>query len=257
MQKGNHAKSLAQDIKIIYESKDFLVLNKPAGIMVHGDGKSNEYTLADWLIENYPEIENVGESWTDNKGNKIARPGIVHRLDKETSGVLLVAKNQETFLKLKELFMSRKVQKEYRALVYGGFKEDKKEGVIEKKIGRSRNFGKFEVEPFARGTLREALTFYKVLAQTGQDQNKDFAYLALFPKTGRTHQIRVHLKSIHHPIICDKLYAPKKDCALGMSRLALHAHKISFELDGKTFEFEAELPQEFIHALDLVEKLKQ
>ena len=241
-----------KEIKIIFENNEFLVVNKPGGLIVHGDGKSSEYTLADWLLENYPEIENVGESWTDDKGNKIPRPGIVHRLDKETSGVLLIAKNQETFLKLKELFMSRKVQKEYRALVYGGFKEDKKEGTIEKKIGRSKNFGKFEVEPFARGTLREALTFYKVLAQTGQDQNKDFAYLALFPKTGRTHQLRVHLKSIHHPIICDKLYAPKKDCALGFKRLALHAYKISFELDGKLFEFEAELPRDFRHSIDTI-----
>ena len=243
------------EIKIIFENDDFLAINKPAGLIVHGDGKSREYTLADWLLENYPDIESVGESWTDDKGNAIPRPGIVHRLDKDTSGVLVVAKNQESYLKLKGLFMSRKVEKEYRAFVYGGFKEDKKEGAVEKKIGRSKNFGKFEVEPFARGTLREAVTYYKVLKQSGEGQNSDFAYLALFPKTGRTHQLRVHLKSIHHPIICDKLYAPKKECALGFSRLALHAYKISFELDSKNFEFVAEPPQEFVYALELVKGL--
>ncbi len=240
------------DIKIIFANNDFLVINKPAGLMVHGDGKSDEYTLADWLLVNYPEIKDIGETWQDPKGNTIYRPGIVHRLDKDTSGVLVIAKNQETYLKLKELFMSRKVQKEYRAFVYGGFKEDKKEGAVEKKIGRSKNFGKFEVEPFARGTLREAVTYYKVLKQSGEDQNSDFAYLALFPKTGRTHQLRVHLKSIHHPIICDKLYAPKKKCALGFSRLALHAYKISFELDGKDFKFEAGLPRDFKHSIDTI-----
>ncbi len=238
-------------IKVIYEDENLLVLSKPAGLMVHSDGKSSEFTLSDWLLENYPEIKKVGEPWRAQNGEAILRPGIVHRLDKETSGVLLVAKNQVYFEFLKNKFKNREIKKEYRAIVYGGFKEDKKEGVIDKKIGRSKNFGIFITEPFARGALRDAQTEYKTLAQTGESQEKDFAYLALFPRTGRTHQIRVHLKSIHRPIVCDKVYAPKKDCALGFRRHALHAYKISFiDIYNSKKEFFVDLPNDFKDALE-------
>ncbi len=236
--------------KRIFENENLLVLDKPAGLMVHSDGKTSEPSLADWLLENYPEIKDVGELQRAQNGCSILRPGIVHRLDKDTSGVLLIAKTQEYFEFLKKQFQERKIKKEYRAIVYGGFKEEKKEGLINKKIGRSKKFGLFAVEPFARGTLRETQTEYKVLEQTGESQEKDFAYLSLFPKTGRTHQIRVHLKSIHRPIVCDKLYAPKKPCALGFERQALHAYKISFtDIDGKERDFEAKLPSDFENAL--------
>ncbi len=237
-------------IKIIFEDEHLLVVNKPAGLMVHRDGRSDEYTLADWLLKMHPEIKEVGEPWTAQNGEVIYRPGIVHRLDRETSGVLVIAKDGATFEELKNAFKKRLVQKEYRAFVYGGFKEEKMQGVIERKIGRSpADFRKYSAESTARGTLREARTEYKVLEQSGSSQERDFAYLALFPKTGRTHQIRVHLKYIHHPIVCDKLYAPKKPCALGFERVALHAYKISFELQGKVHDFRADLPSDFESAL--------
>ncbi len=241
-------------LDIIFENQDLLVINKPAGLMVHPDGKSSEYTLADLILKQYPELKGVGEPWLDPKGNTIYRPGIVHRLDKETSGVLLIAKSQEYFEFLKSKFKSREIQKEYRAIVYGSFSDNKKEGVINKKIGRSKKFGVFTVEPFARGTLREATTRYKVLAQSGSKQDEGHAYVAVHPKTGRTHQIRVHLKSVQHPIVCDKLYAPKKECDLGMQRLALHAYKISFkDTSGELLEFLAPEPNDFKAAVELLQ----
>ncbi len=244
-----------QNPKIIFEDKNLLVINKPGGLMTHGDGKNNEYTLADWLLENYPDIKDIGEPWRAQNGEAILRPGIVHRLDRETSGVLLIAKTQEYFDFLKDQFKERRIQKEYRAIVYGGFKEEKLDGIIDKKIGRSKKFGIFITEPFARGNLREATTKYKVLFQTGESQEKDFAYLALFPKTGRTHQLRVHLKSIHHPIVCDKLYAPKKECVLNFNRHALHAFKITIkDKNNNTISFQAPLPDVFEKALDIIRR---
>ncbi len=244
------------DIKVIFEDDNLLVIDKPSGISMHKDGVRDEYTVADWILEHYPCLDSVGEAWTDNKGQKIPRPGIVHRLDKDTSGVVLIAKSQNFFEYLKNQFKNREIQKEYRAFVYGGFKEEKQEGAINKAIGRSKKFGLFNVEPHIRGKAREALTEYKVLEQSGESQENDFAYLLLRPKTGRTHQIRVHLKYLHRPIICDKLYAPKKDCALGFSRLALHAYKITFNYHGKEHSFCAELPDDFKNALQELRKLK-
>ena len=109
-------------IKILYEDKNILVLNKPAGIAVHGDGKSKSKTIADWILTNYPSLKNVGEPMIiekeGGKKEKILRPGVVHRLDKETSGALLVAKNQKTFLLLKEQFQNHKIKKVYRRYVF-------------------------------------------------------------------------------------------------------------------------------------------
>ncbi len=238
------------NIQIIFEDNDILVINKPSGVSMHKDGKRYEYTIADWVLEKYPTLAEVGEFWTNQNGEKILRPGIVHRIDKETSGVVLIAKTQEHFLFLKDKFKNREIKKEYRAFVYGGFKDEKRKGVINKKIGRSIRFGVFNVEPHVRGTAREAITEYEVLGQTGESQEEDFAYLAVFPRTGRTHQIRVHLKSIHRPIVCDKLYAPKKQCAMGFERLALHAFSISFiDLSGKERKFIAKLPLDFENAI--------
>ncbi len=244
-----------QKITVIYENENLLVLDKPSGLAVHKDGKRDEYTLADWVLENYQELAKVGEPWRAQNGEVILRPGIAHRLDKETSGVLLVAKTQEYFEYLKSLFKERQIRKEYRAFVYGGFKEEKKQGVIDLPIARSVKFGKFTAQGKSRGTKREALTHYEVLLQSGEKQEDDFAYLSLRPKTGRTHQLRVHLKAVHRPIVCDKLYAPKKPCTLGFERLALHAYKISFEdLDGKELTFTADLPDDFKKAKELLEK---
>jgi len=234
---------MEKEIKIIYEDDNLVAVNKPAGLVVHPDGKTEEYTLTDWVMENYPEIKNVGEPAVYD-GQIIQRPGIVHRIDRDTTGVVIIAKNQDSFLNLKKQFKERSIKKTYRAVVYGSIKKDS--GVIDRPIGRSsRDFKAWSAEDSARGTLREAVTEYKILKRI-----KGFSYLELYPKTGRTHQIRVHLKYIKHPIICDRLYAPKKECAFGFSRMALHAQRVELSLlNGSKIMIEAPLPEDFYRAI--------
>lgn len=236
-------------IKIIFESPDFLVLNKPAGLSVHGDGISTEKTLADWLIEKYPSLVEVGESMLSQKGVKILKPGLVHRLDRDTSGVLLVAKNQPTFLFFKDQFQNHQVQKIYWAILYGEIKFKPGESVrtIDIPIGRSPSDPRRRVASLkAAGTLREAMTNYRVLKTS-----PDFSYVEAEPKTGRTHQLRVHFKAINHPIVCDSLYAPKLACPVGLGRQALHAFKLELNLpNGELGSWQAPLPDDFSQTLD-------
>jgi 23S rRNA pseudouridine1911/1915/1917 synthase len=247
------------EIKILYEDEYILALDKPSGLLVHGDGRNTEKTLVDWLNENYPQLAEVGEEQTLQNGEIIKRPGIVHRLDKDTSGVIIVAKTKEAHAYLKEQFQNRKVQKIYNALVWGVFLPEKIEGIIEKPIGRSASdFRKWSAEHGAKGELREAVTEYKVLAQ-GENEKEKFAYLEVRPKTGRTHQIRVHLKSISHPVVCDKLYGNNKECTpnkcFGFNRLALHAFSIALVLPNNThITIESPLPKEFEEAKSLLSK---
>ena len=237
----------SNQINIVYEDKQVLVINKQAGLMVHGDGRSNETTLSDILIEKYPEMKEIGEPWESQDGKVIYRPGIVHRLDKDTSGVLVIARDQGTYLHLKEQFQKRKIRKVYNAFAYGNIKEE--EGVIDKPIGKSRkDFRQWSAQPGARGSKRDAVTEYRILAR-----GKDVVFLELSPKTGRTHQLRVHLKAIHHPIVCDSLYAPKRDCLLGFERVALHAKSIDFSLPSEEeIRIEAPFPQDFEKAIALL-----
>lgn len=232
-------------LEILYEDNDTVVINKPAGVMVHPDGFSKEETISDWMLENYPESKDVGEEMTLKNGEVITRPGVVHRLDKDTSGVLILAKTDKAHAHLKEAFKNREVEKEYLAIVYGVPKE--KRGSIEASIGRSaQNFKLWSAQRGARGILREATTEYEVV-----EEGEKFSVLKLFPKTGRTHQLRVHMKYLNYPIVCDKLYAPKRECALGFSRMALHAKKLKLTLPGgEVKEFEASLPEDFKSALD-------
>ena len=244
------------EIPIIYENEEMLAVNKPSGLVVHPDGKTKEPTLTDFILENYPEVAGIGEPAIYD-GKEIARPGIVHRIDRETSGVIVVAKTQDSYLNLKEQFQNREIEKTYNAFLYGTLKE--KSGVIDLPIGRSKSdFKQWSAQHGARGELREAVTHYKVLKE-----NKDFTYVEVNPKTGRTHQIRVHFKAINHPVVCDKLYAPKRElarmrdsaggCELGFSRLALHARTLSFRLqNGETITVEADLPEDFKRALSII-----
>jgi len=216
--------------------------------MVHGDGKSEDKTLADWIAEKYPALVGVGEPQLDQKGREILRPGIVHRLDRETSGVMVVAKTQESFLFLKHAFQERLARKEYRALVYGVVAKD--EGSINAPIGRSRVSGAFTaVRPGPK--TREALTEYTVLERLGS-----YTLLSARPRTGRTHQIRVHLKSIGHAVVCDKLYAKKLLCPVGdIARLALHATMLTFPLPhGGERTVDAPLPTDFASTLEVLRK---
>ncbi|HCC05541.1 TPA: RluA family pseudouridine synthase [Patescibacteria group bacterium] len=233
---------------VLFEDDDILVVNKPPGLAVHEDGRTEERTLTDWVRAQYPHVVGVGEEMTLQNGKVIDRPGIVHRLDRNTSGVLLLAKNQTTFLFLKEQFKNREIKKLYHAFVWGEIREP--HGTIDKPIGRSRkDFRLWSAGPSAGGRLREAVTRWTLLMS-----KNGFSYLALEPKTGRTHQIRVHLKAIGHPVVGDTRYAPEKGTALSFERLALHAHMISFiHPNGDRMEIEAPLPQDFKNALALFE----
>jgi len=226
--------------KIIYEDKNFLALDKPAGLLVHKTKISKELTLVDWLLENYLGIKNVGDE-------PKTRPGIVHRLDRDTSGVILIAKNQKYFEYLKNLFQNRQIKKTYLALVYGEIKP--KIGIIEKPI--SLKPGSVKRTIWKGKMEKEAITEYKLVKFL-----KGFSLVRVYPKTGRTHQIRIHLASIGHPIVGDNLYGPKIN-PLGLNRLFLHAESLEFPVsEGRKIKIEAELPEELKEILDILDGLK-
>lgn len=252
---------------MIFENDDFAVINKPAGLMVHavrrkeegnkgrrkGEGKKRkqerekkeneekasgifrrrEPTLTDWIVKRWPAIGAVGD-------DPVLRPGIVHRLDKDTSGVMVVAKTQASFAALKSLFQSREMKKTYVALVNGIPKES--EGIIDRPIG-IRN-GTLKRSVHAKTMAKEAITEYRV-----RERFPGCALLEVYPKTGRTHQIRVHLASIGHPIVGDRLYGRlhSGDIAVPPApRLMLHAKALEFSNEmGARFSFEAPLPEDF------------
>jgi 23S rRNA pseudouridine1911/1915/1917 synthase len=235
-------------IPILYEDKDVLVINKPAGLIVHSDGKTKEKTLVDWILKKYPRMKNVGEPIIQDDGTKILRPGIVHRIDKDTTGALIIAKNQKSFEFLKGQFKNRKVHKVYQAFVYGDLKEER--GMIDRPIGRSSNdFRKWSAQRGMRGERREAITYFKVL-----NKKDGITFVEAMPKTGRTHQIRVHFSAINHPIVCDKLYATdfylNKKQQLGFKRMALHARELEITLPGgKLLNIIAPYPEDFEKAI--------
>jgi 23S rRNA pseudouridine1911/1915/1917 synthase len=243
---------------ILYEDKDILALDKPCGLLVHDDGRNaihnaGEPTLADMLLAAYPKMKNVGEPLEvldpkTKKKIKIYRPGIVHRLDKETSGVIIVAKTKKSFEYFKNAFKEKEVKKLYHALVWGTIKDD--DGSVNVPIGRSkRDFRKWLAGRGTRGELREAMTYYRVHKRFELDGEK-CTYLHVFPKTGRTHQIRVHMKYLNHPVICDALYGTKDVCPKKVGRLALHAFSLDFKLpSGKEKHIESPLPELFGKAL--------
>jgi 23S rRNA pseudouridine1911/1915/1917 synthase len=246
---------LLEDVKILYEDKNILAIDKPAGLLAHSDGRTEEPSLADWMLKHYPEARNVGEplklETKDHKIKTILRPGIIHRLDRETSGVMILAKNQKTFEFLKSQFQKREIVKTYHAFVYGKLKAD--DGVIDWPIGRSqKDFRRRSAKKGARGNVRDAITEFRVMKK-----NQLFSFVEALPKTGRTHQIRVHFKAIDHPVVCDKLYAPKKECALGFNRLALHAFKIRFKTpDQSLVEVESAYPKDFQNAFNALIHVK-
>lgn len=231
------------NIPILFEDDDILVINKPAGIRVHVDSQEKENTLVNFLVAKYPEISSVH----DESKDAWMRPGIVHRLDKDTSGVMIVAKNKRALAELKRKFQDKEVEKKYQALAHGRFKE--KKGVIEKPLARAVSYKKQVIANDKTKTkVREAVTHYEVLREFGE-----YALLEVSPKTGRMHQIRVHLASIGHPILGDDKYLPKnmKETAVGSaSRHLLHAKSIRFELFGKDYFFETDLPDDFHPYLD-------
>ena len=233
------------NIEILYEDTDIVAINKPSGLVVHTDGKTKEPLLTDWILAKYPKTRNVGEPIVTKEGVTLERPGIVHRLDRGTSGVLLIAKTYEGHAHLKEQFQNQTIIKKYLTFVYGEVKDQY--GIINRPIGRSpRDFRRWSATRGARGELRDAETWYTLLvARAG------YSFLEMEPKTGRTHQIRVHLKAINHPVVCDTLYAAEKPVALGFTRTALHSYELEFiNLLGKKIKVKAPLPADFLNAFE-------
>jgi len=233
-------------LEILFENDDLLVLNKPCGITVNRSETTNGNTLQD-LVEKIRPIP------TDEEPEFIDRSGVVHRLDKETSGCIIVAKNSKSFRDLQAQFKERRVEKEYVALSHGEIKPET--GEINVPIGRLPwNRKRFGV--LSGG--REAMTGYKVEKYFKFGDEK-LSYVRLYPKTGRTHQIRVHLKYINHPIFGDELYSGRKtsrDDRKQLARVFLHAEKISFfnPSNEEKIECDAPLPRELI---DLLENLTE
>ncbi len=233
-------------IKILFEDDDVLVLDKPSGITVNrSDTTKGEETVQDW-VENKFKIQN-SKFKVDRETDFYKRAGIVHRIDKETSGILLVAKTLQAFENLQKQFKERTIKKTYLALCHGKIVPET--GEINVPVGRLPwNRKKFGV--LAGG--REAVTKYKVLSIKYLVSGKDgepLSLLELYPETGRTHQIRVHLKYFNHPIFADFLYAGRKTSRQDrkvLNRVFLHAYKISFThpVTNEQISLESPLPEE-------------
>ncbi len=230
---------------IIYEDGNLFVVDKPAGLVVHSDGRTKEPTLSDWVLEKYPELKDVGGLHTLDSGRYAPRAGILHRLDRETSGVIVIAKNDETFYFLQRQFLDRSIEKVYNAFIVGEL--EPKEGVIDLPIGRSRSdFRQWTTGADARGTLRKSTTHYHT-----KNTNGDFSFVELKPETGRTHQLRVHMRAVGHGIVCDARYGTPP--ALGFTRLALHARSLQLKLSsGEQHTFTAPFPADFLTAQKIV-----
>jgi 23S rRNA pseudouridine1911/1915/1917 synthase len=236
-------------ISKVYEDENLLVINKPYGLIVHPKNATDtQESVVSWLISEYPDIADVGEPFIAS-GIESQRAGIVHRLDKDTSGLLVVAKNDETFYYLKSLFQDRTITKQYYALVYGRPKEG--HGVINAPLGRVGLKRTVQKDQEKLIDSKPAITEYSI----AQGYAK-FALLDVSPKTGRTHQIRVHLQSIGCPIVGDPVYAPKGwQKPAGLNRLFLHAYKLSFTTqDGKSLVLEAALPPDLEAVLEGLDK---
>lgn len=223
-------------LSIIYEDDGFLVVNKPAGLLTHPTLKETKNTLANALVGRYPDIIKVGES--------VLRPGIVHRLDRMASGLLIAAKTQKAFDYFKKQFLERKIEKKYLVLVEGAPKE--KQGIVEYAIKPSKYNRLKKVALRTSDILglkksaRAASTYYK----TKKIINNNFTLLEVAPLTGRTHQIRVHLSAIGHPVVGDRLYGAKKNIP-GLNRIFLHAYYLKFIApNGESLALETELPED-------------
>ena len=230
------------DLNIIYEDKSILIISKEAGMLTHPAPGNENHTLVNALMYHYKNLSKLsGEE----------RAGIVHRLDKDTSGLLIVAKDENVHHRLSTMFSDRTIKKTYIALVEGRFKEEK--GEIKLPIGRSRIDRKKMSIAIDNG--RDAVTAFEVVEELRQA-----TVLNIYPRTGRTHQIRVHLNYIGHPVIADQVYGTRFSSKIakniGLERQFLHASKLSFThpVTEKLMEFEDPLPPDLLKSL---EKLRE
>lgn len=241
----------AMALDILYEDQDLVAINKPPGLVVHPSKGHIGGTLVNALAGHFEQLSSVGG---------VARPGIVHRLDRDTSGILIVAKTDEAHLALARQWERRSVEKEYFAVVAGV--PDRDRDTIDQPIG---------VHPYQRekmairtrhGTSREAVTFYTVL-----ERFEGFATMAVEPHTGRTHQIRVHLAHLGCPVLCDRLYGGRARITLGeirrsdethavLERQALHARRLrlAHPRTGASLELEAPLPDDLRHVVEVLRR---
>jgi 23S rRNA pseudouridine1911/1915/1917 synthase len=232
-------------VTILYEDSSIVVIDKPSGMVVHPAYGNPSGTLVNALLYHCKDLIGI---------NGVLRPGIVHRLDKDTSGVMVVAKNDEAFHLLTKQFKNRTVEKTYLAIVYGRFSQD--EGLIDSNIGRHPSERKRMSTRTRKG--RTAITLWKKI-----EEFESSTLLKIFPQTGRTHQIRVHLSSIGHPILGDPLYGRKgrpgaihdpflKECVKRMNRQALHAQRLEFThpRTGERVQFVSPIPQDMENVLE-------
>ena len=249
-------KSELLPLDIIYEDKDCIVINKEPGMVVHPAAGRPSGTLVNALLHHCPDIEGIGG---------VRRPGIVHRLDKDTSGVMIVAKNMTTFHQLVSQFQSRTVRKEYLALVFGVLASES--GVINRPIGRHRSDRKMMSSLYPMKKSREAVTEWCVeerflVSLAGSHGQAGFTLLRIRPRTGRTHQIRVHFADLGYPLVGDRLYRRRAKAPFQVvaaesilhrfGRQALHAERLCVELGKKArrTEFVAPLPSDFTELLN-------
>ena len=243
-------------IELIFEHEQFLIVYKPASIMVHApSSKSSDITLVDWLLAHHKELATIGAS---------NRPGIVHRLDKDTSGLLIIPRTTYAHTLFGTMFKDRLIKKTYYAIVQG---QPAPTGTIDFPIGRDQE-KKIKMKAYTHHistattkrlmaqhnnqtvdpNARQSLTHYSV-----EKYFKNAALVKVNPITGRTHQIRVHLASIGHPLIGDHIYGKKS--AL-INRQALHAYSLSFTFDGQQFTFSKEIPEDFKKTLSILQEKK-
>lgn len=238
-------------IEILYQDKALAVINKPPGLVVHASAGHEKGTLVNALLFHLKDLSGIGGA---------LRPGIVHRLDKDTSGIMLIAKNNQAHAELVRMFQNREIKKTYQALCYGTFKQD--EGIVENKLGRSQGDRKKISSHTLHG--KDAKTTYRVTER--------FPHMALVeaqPLTGRTHQIRVHFTELGHPIVGDPTYGGRhwvsklepvlQKMVKESNRQMLHAFRLELvhPITGKKLKFEADVPKDFEKILKTAKKLKK
>ena len=240
----------ALPLRVLYEDSDLIVIDKPAGMVVHPGAGAHTGTLVHALLHHCKDLSGVGG---------VERPGIVHRLDKETSGVIVAAKNDTTHRALSRQFQERSVEKVYAALVWGAVA--KETGRIDVPIGRD---ARLRVKISPRTTRpRDASTAYRIISRlAGPPGSTGFTWLEVRPKTGRTHQIRVHLKTLGHPIVGDTLYGGQRwrqvaegkarEALKSFGRLALHAGRLAFThpSTGLPVHFESPVSEEIVTLME-------